>query len=179
MKVIDLKPFQKKVSLLVKIVKKETPKDVQSRWDSSSHKMAEILVGDETACVLLTLWDESINSIEDGKTYIIENAYTTMFKNSLRLNTGRFGKILPTTQLISTVNTDTKLSQAIEERTEKEITAKTEKITETKTGKKPRKKTGKNIQNIEEQAEALEEEKPAKKPKDTAAQAEALEEELP
>ena len=133
MKIEELKPYQKKIELVVKVVSKAEPKEVKSRWDSSSHRMTEALVGDETGTVLLTLWDDSIDALEDGKTYVVSNAYTTLFKDSLRLNTGRFGEIQAATEEISTVNTENKMSKDIEpkpEQTEQKEETKTEEVAE-------------------------------------------------
>ena len=110
MKVVELKPDQKKISLIVKITKKEEERDVGLQ-DGTLHKVAEFLVGDETASILLSLWDTAIEKVETGKTYKVENAYTTVFKHSVRLNTGKYGTIEPSTEEIGTVNTENNLSE--------------------------------------------------------------------
>lgn len=111
LKVESLKPFQKKVNITVKAVSVTEPREVTSRLDGSQHKVAEALVGDETACILLTLWDEDIDKIIAGETYDIENAFTTLFKNSMRLNIGRYGTLKKSSQSIETVNTSNNLSE--------------------------------------------------------------------
>lgn len=83
----------KKVELTVKAIDKNEVREVESKLDNSKHNVTEVLVADETGSVLLTLWDDKINEVEVGKTYKIENGYTSLFKNSLRLNIGRYGQL--------------------------------------------------------------------------------------
>ncbi len=111
MKVESLRPFQKKINVTVKAVSVTEPREVTSRLDDSQHRVAEALVGDETACVLLTLWDDDIDKVLVGETYEIENAFTTLFKNSMRLNIGRYGALKKSSQSIETVNTSNNLSE--------------------------------------------------------------------
>ena len=93
MKVKDIKPFQKKISLLCKVISKTEIRKVVSRLDEIEHKVCEALIGDDTGVVYLTLWDLSIEKLEEGKVYSFENLYSSEFKKSLRLNLGRFGEL--------------------------------------------------------------------------------------
>ncbi|MBU0636093.1 hypothetical protein KKE06_03640 [Candidatus Micrarchaeota archaeon] len=93
MKINELRPFAKKVELTVKALSKNEIREVTSKLDNSTHKVTEILVGDDSGTVLLTLWDDAIEKIEIGKAYKIANAFTSLFKNSLRLNLGRYGEL--------------------------------------------------------------------------------------
>ncbi|MBN2066901.1 MAG: hypothetical protein JW744_00355 [Candidatus Diapherotrites archaeon] len=111
MKVDEIKPFGKKIDVLVKAVEKQEPREVVARLDNTTHRVSEALVGDETGCILLTLWDDTINQVEGGKTYQVTNGYSTTFKNSLRLNIGRYGKIGESTEEISKANKENNLSE--------------------------------------------------------------------
>ncbi len=111
MKVNELKPYQKKIRLLVKISSKGDPKEVMLRQDNSLHKVAEALAGDETASILLTLWDDLIERVQEGKTYRLENAYTTVFKHSIRLNVGKYGRIEESSETVAAVNEENNLSE--------------------------------------------------------------------
>ncbi len=109
-KVNELRPFQKKVELNVKVLEKNEIREVTSKLDNSSHKVTEALVGDETGTILLTLWDDMIDRVETDKTYKINNAYTSLFKNTLRLNIGRYGELSDSDEEVSEVNKDNNLS---------------------------------------------------------------------
>ena len=111
MKITELRPFAKKVDLTVKAVSKNEPREVTSKLHNSVHKVTEALVGDESGTVLLTLWDDTIGQVEVGKVYKISNGYTSLFKNSLRLNIGRYGKIEESTEKIEEVTEENNLSE--------------------------------------------------------------------
>jgi replication factor A1 len=63
--------------------------------DGSPHKVSDALIGDETGVVYLTLWDDNIEKVNDGDSIRIENGYVTLFKNNIRLNIGKYGKLEP------------------------------------------------------------------------------------
>ncbi len=110
MNVEQLRPYQKKVNITVKALSKNEVREVTSKLDDSTHKVTEAVVGDETGTVLLTLWDDDIEKVEDGKTYDVENGYTSLFKNSLRLNIGRYGELKEGSKEVGEVNESNNLS---------------------------------------------------------------------
>jgi replication factor A1 len=110
-KVEELRPFMKRVEIVVKAVEKNDVREVSSKLDNSTHHVTEVLVGDETGTILLTLWDDLIDKVEVDKTYEIKNGYTSLFKNSLRLNIGRYGELRESKQPITEVKTDNNLSE--------------------------------------------------------------------
>tara|TARA_Y100000310_G_C20310081_1_gene635847 strand:+ start:355 stop:708 length:354 start_codon:yes stop_codon:yes gene_type:complete len=111
MNVDELKPYSKKVELVVKVLKLHDVREVQSKLDQATHKVTEALVGDGSGTVLLTLWDDTIVKVKEGSVYSIGNAYTSLFKNSLRLNLGRYGTLEDATETIDAVKEDNNLSE--------------------------------------------------------------------
>ncbi len=111
MNVEEMRPFLKKVNTTVKVLDRTEIREVTSRLDDSSHKVTEFLVGDSTGTILLTAWDKAIDEIELGKIYDVENGFTSLFKNSIRLNLGRFGKINSTETAIDSVHRENNLSE--------------------------------------------------------------------
>ncbi len=95
-----LKPREKSIDLVFKVVNKGETREVTSKLSGSTHKVADVLVGDSTGTVILTLWDDAIDTVEEGKTYKLENGYTSLFKSSLRLNVGRYGKLTPVDETV-------------------------------------------------------------------------------
>ncbi|MFC2154498.1 hypothetical protein ACFLRC_03335, partial [Candidatus Altiarchaeota archaeon] len=81
-----------------------------SRKDGSSHRVSEATFGDDSGTVLLTLWDELIDTVEDNKIYDIKNAYCSLFKNNLRLNIGKYGSVEESEKDIGEVKTDNNVS---------------------------------------------------------------------
>lgn len=93
MNISELRPFSKKVDLIVKVLEKNESREVTSKIDSSAHSVAEAVVGDASGSVQLTLWDDMIAKVEVGKCYEIKNGYASLFQNTLRMNIGRYGTI--------------------------------------------------------------------------------------
>ena len=136
MKVESLRPYQKKVNLTIKVLSKNEPREVTSKLDDSKHSVTEALVGDDTGTVLLTLWDDDIARVEAGKTYDVVNGFTSLFKNSLRLNIGRYGELKEGSAEITQVNEENNLSgstgESKEARPETETAAAVEEAAEEK-----------------------------------------------
>jgi replication factor A1 len=108
-KIEELNPASRGVDVLVKILEVNPSREVSTR-DGSSHSVAEALVGDETGCVLLSLWDDDIQRVKVGQTVSIKNGYVTLFRGSIRLNVGRYGTLEPATEDIPQVNMDNNIS---------------------------------------------------------------------
>lgn len=110
-KVEDLKTYTIRANLRVKVVTKGEPKSVVSRKDGVTYKVAEALVGDETGCVLLNLWNEDIDRFEVGDVIEIRNGYVRLFRGSMRLNIGKYGEARKVEEDIAEVNTENNLSE--------------------------------------------------------------------
>ena len=100
LQIAELRPYAKKVDVLVRALEKSEPREVTSKLDNQGHKVTEALVGDASGTILLTLWDEAIDKVAVGKCYTLSNAFTSLFKNTLRLNIGRYGKLEETAEEI-------------------------------------------------------------------------------
>ena len=99
MKVSELHPGMRKVDLIVRVVKKNSPRTVFVKRDGANHSVADLMVGDETGVVSLSLWDETIAQIKEDEVIHITNGYTTEFGGKMQLNLGRYGgyeKLNPT-----------------------------------------------------------------------------------
>lgn len=111
MKAKDLKPHSRKVNLTVKVLNKGEFREVSLRRNGSKHRVADALVGDETGCVLFSLWDEKIDKIEVGSVIRISNGYCSTFQDSMRLNIGWYGTLTKVEEDIPEVNTENNLSE--------------------------------------------------------------------
>jgi len=109
-KIEELTPSSREVNIIVKVVSKSESRDVMGR--GGPHKVADALVGDETGCIYLTLWDENIDQINEEETISITNGYVNLFRGNMRLNIGRYGsfEVLDESP-IEEVNTENNLSQ--------------------------------------------------------------------
>ena len=106
LKLSNLQPYQKGITIDFKIVKTQAVRKVQSRHDGSNHQVADVLIGDETGVMLLTLWDDDIAVVENGKVFRIVGGQTGFFQGRLQLSLGRGGKLELSTTAIPEVNTE-------------------------------------------------------------------------
>ena len=106
----NLNPGSRSLNLTVKVISKNPIREVVSRRDGTSHRVTEALVADETGSILLTLWDDTIESITDGDVVVVNNGYIRLFRGSMRLNIGRFGSLEASEEDIENVNTDNNMS---------------------------------------------------------------------
>lgn len=116
-KVSELGPYSKQVNTTVKVVQKGEARETVSRQDGTTHRVLDALVGDETAAIYLTLWDDNIDKVNEGDTVDVKNGYVRPFKGSMRLNIGRYGTLGPAASPLGDVNTQNNLSdKQVEER---------------------------------------------------------------
>lgn len=90
-KVGELNSYSRKVNTIVKVVSMTETREVSSRMDQTTHRVADALVGDDTGSIYLTLWDDAIDKIKEAQILQIKNAYVNLFRGSMRLNLGRYG----------------------------------------------------------------------------------------
>jgi replication factor A1 len=104
-KIKDLTPNSKKINLIGKIVEME-----EIRQTSNNNKVMDALLSDETGSVFFTVWNENIEKIKTGESYLIINGYMSSFQNKLYLNTGKFGEFRISNKKIQKINADNNIS---------------------------------------------------------------------
>ena len=109
MKVEELSPLSRKVDAIVKVVSKGEVRNVEV--GGKPHRVADVLVGDETGSIYLALWDGDINKVDAGNTIRIVDGYVNLFRGMMRLNIGRYGRFeVIDISPIGEVNTENNLS---------------------------------------------------------------------
>jgi len=99
------------VNVVAKVVSKSEVRSTTSGRDYSAHRVVDALVGDETGCVYLSLWDDNIDKAKEGDILKIKNGYVNLFRGSIRLNIGRYGSFEVVTEpIIKEVNTENNVS---------------------------------------------------------------------
>ena len=91
--IASLKPGARRVNVRFRVLRKVSEREFYSRRDFSKHRVAELLVGDDTGTIILTLWDDDIDKVEVDRTYRIINGYVNTFRGEPRLCVGRYGRI--------------------------------------------------------------------------------------
>ena len=111
LKVKDLNPETKSVNLTVKVVKVGEPEAVPARGGGVRH-VTEAVVGDETATVIMSLWEKQSEGVSDDSVLRIENGYISLVRGHMRLNVGKYGRMEPSDSSIPEVNSEENLSEA-------------------------------------------------------------------
>ena len=82
----------------------------KKRYDGSSIRQAECLVGDEYGCVKFLAKDNQIEVAKVGSVIIVRNCHANVVKEHLRLEVDKWGKIEPSREKIDSVDTSKNLS---------------------------------------------------------------------
>ena len=116
-KVGELTPTSRAVNVIAKVVSKSEVRNIASGRDGAPHRVCDALVGDQSGCVYLTLWDDNIEKVKDGDTVNVKNGYINLFRGNMRLNVGRYGTLEIAEQpLEDEANTENNLSTKVYER---------------------------------------------------------------
>ncbi len=102
--IANLTPRSRVELVQFKVLEMGDQKEVIVKKTGRMHRVVESQVADESARILLTIWDNDIESIETGKSYVIRNGYVNEFSYRMRLTRGRFGEILASKSPVETVN---------------------------------------------------------------------------
>ena len=109
-KVRDLTPNSKQVNVLAKVVSVGEPKEVMGKF-GDPRKVCEAIVGDDTATIILSLWNEQIGTIAKDEVVLVDNGYVSLVRGHMRLNVGRYGNLSKSTEAIAEVNQTLDMSQ--------------------------------------------------------------------
>ncbi len=109
-KVRDLTPNSKQVNVLAKVLSVGEPKEVMGKF-GDPRKVCEAVVGDDTAVITLSLWNEQIGTIAKDETILVDNGYVSLVRGHMRLNVGRYGNLSKSTDAVGDVNSGLDMSQ--------------------------------------------------------------------
>jgi len=102
-KVRDLTPNSKQVNVLAKVMNVGEPKEVMGKF-GDPRKVCEAVVGDDTATITLSLWNEQIGTIQKDEVILVDNGYVSLVRGHMRLNVGRYGNLSKSTDAIGEIN---------------------------------------------------------------------------
>lgn len=91
-KIKDLTPQSKRVDVGAKVLEVSEPKDIPGKF-GNSRKVAEATIADETASIILSLWDNQIGTIAKDDVVEIKNGYVSLVRGHMRLNVGKYGQL--------------------------------------------------------------------------------------
>lgn len=100
MKISELSPFDRKLEITFVVVEKGESRVIVSKKTNEEHNLADLKVGDQTGTITCTLWDETIDRVSEGSTYVLKNGYVNVFQSQMRLALGKWGSIEDTDETI-------------------------------------------------------------------------------
>ena len=69
-------------------------RNVVSKKDGKTHRIADARLSDETGSVKLVLWNDAIRQVNLSERIMVEKGYTTSFREEIQLNLSRFGRLI-------------------------------------------------------------------------------------
>ncbi|MFW9787595.1 MAG: GNAT family N-acetyltransferase [Candidatus Thorarchaeota archaeon] len=69
-------------------------REVTSKKDGKKHKVADVVLKDDSGSVKLVLWNDSIRQVNQGERVLIEKGYVNTFRNEIQLNISGWGRIV-------------------------------------------------------------------------------------
>ncbi len=109
-KIKDLTPSSRRVNVLGKVVSVGEPKEIQTRFGEQK-SVTEVIIGDETGKVILSLWGNQADQASDGQTLYIDNGYISLVRGHMRLNVGKYGSLSEATEEVPEVNEEMDMSE--------------------------------------------------------------------
>jgi replication factor A1 len=107
----SLEPRMKSVNVAFKVIGKGEINEIVSRRDGTRHQIADAHVADSSGSVIIPLWDQSIEKLETGKSYLLKNGFTGLYRGQLRLKIGNYSEIELADNEIEEVNLDVDMSE--------------------------------------------------------------------
>ncbi len=104
----DMTENSKNVNATLKVIEIGEVKDIKSQYGDK--RVCEVKVADATGSILLSLWDDQIGKIAAGDSISIQNGYISVVRNSMRLNIGKYGKMLLSEEPVVETNTELNMS---------------------------------------------------------------------
>ena len=93
MKIGEIRDGDRNVNVTAKVIEKSEAREVRSKYNNETYKVADATLEDETGTIKLTLWNEQINQVRVNDRVKIENGYIKSFRGELQLNSGKYGTL--------------------------------------------------------------------------------------
>ncbi|MHA2312311.1 MAG: hypothetical protein ACXADC_17330 [Candidatus Thorarchaeota archaeon] len=106
-----LTPDSKSVSVLVKVITMSIGRQVRSKMTNRRYLVQDAVVGDSTAKISMTLWNEDVDSLEVGQTYHLTKGYVREYDECMFLLRSRMGEFRKSIKNIESVNESVDMSR--------------------------------------------------------------------
>ncbi len=108
-KIKELTPQHKKVNLLAKVVSIGEEKEIPSKY-GGSRRLAEAVVGDDSGTIIMSLWQDQIDTVSNDDILSITNGYVSLVRGHMRLNVGKYGTISKSEESVEEINDELNMS---------------------------------------------------------------------
>jgi ssDNA-binding replication factor A large subunit len=102
----EIEPLEENINVVFRIIEQNEIREIYKRNTGETHRVCDFLVADETALIVLTLWQDDIDEVKVDQVYKLENGFANVFQNRLRLTKGRNGVLTRVDSEIDEINTD-------------------------------------------------------------------------
>ncbi|MDE1833494.1 MAG: DNA-binding protein [Candidatus Micrarchaeota archaeon] len=92
MKISDLKVGASNVTIQAKVIQKDDPREVVTKYGKRL-SVCNVVLQDDSGSIPMSLWGETIQQVNSGDTIEVSNGYVSEFRGTPQLSTGKFGKI--------------------------------------------------------------------------------------
>lgn len=116
----QLTPQSRDFNVKAKVLNVGEEREIPGKFDSPSNRVAEALIGDDSANVVLSLWNQQIGEVNEGDTIQVENGYVSLVRGHMRVNVGKFGRLTKVDADIAASEDNKNLSDAEHEDTRRE-----------------------------------------------------------
>lgn len=80
------------ITIRIRVLSVKEPRIVKTK-DGEEHEVVDVLVGDRTGSIFLTLWDDRIREVKKDDLIDVSNGYVNRYRGRLKLNIGWFGEM--------------------------------------------------------------------------------------
>jgi len=94
---------------LAKVLDVSEAKEIPGKF-GNSRKVAEATIADETAAIILSLWDNQIGSIVKDDVVDIKNGYVSLVRGHMRINVGKYGQLTKSDKALDSTSTELNMS---------------------------------------------------------------------
>lgn len=92
MKISECSSGQGNINLDVTVEEIQEPRVINKM--GRDLRVANVVVKDDSGSIVLTLWNENIDRVQQGMTLKLENAYCNEYQGKPQLTLGKFGKLV-------------------------------------------------------------------------------------
>jgi len=101
----------RQVNVRFRVLKIGKIRIVTERASGRKHEISDCIIGDSSAIINLTLWNEDIDSVKSDQTYELLNGYINLFDECMTLSRGRRGDLSESSIPINDVNEQVDMSR--------------------------------------------------------------------